>query len=89
MLRIGVDSDRLIGSSVAAGAAMTLGRSPYVVEALRKSGPVVSEMRPLTIYGVASVSIGMKFVGSEVDSIGVASESNWAIVFVFVSVKFC
>jgi hypothetical protein len=31
----------------------------------------------------------MKFSGSEVDSIGVASESNWAIVFVFVSVKFC
>ena len=88
MLRIGVDSDRLIGSSVAAGAAMTLGRSSYVVEALRKSGPV-SEMRPLTMNGVASVSIGMKFSGSEVDSIGVACESNWAIVFVFVSLKFC
>ena len=58
------------------GATMTLGKSSYVVESLRKSGPVVSEMRPLTMNGVASASIGMKFSGSEVDSIGVASESQ-------------
>lgn len=76
MLRIGVDSDRLIGSSGTVGAETTLGRSSYVVEALRKSGPFVSEMRPLTMNGVASASIGMKFSGSEVESIGVASESQ-------------
>lgn len=66
---------------------MTLGRLSYVVDALRKSGPVVSEMRPLTMYGVASLSMGMKFSETEVESIGVARESNCDIVFVFR--KFC